>query len=68
MNVDVQFEADGCDCPCHRDDSLDHCAPCCILCPHCERGIKPEVYQAHLLRCQASAESGRAALSNRSTN
>ncbi len=52
--------ADGCDCdsclcgdsvchcPCHKDESIKHAAPCCVECPFCKKRIRLISFNEHL--------------------
>jgi len=44
-----------CECPCHRDPSISHCVPCCLLCPGC--GIRFRAgFDRHERDCGAAPE------------
>jgi hypothetical protein len=41
-----------CDCYCHKDDRIRHCAPCCDKCPFCGKNIKPFYIDEHKKNCE----------------
>jgi predicted Rossmann fold nucleotide-binding protein DprA/Smf involved in DNA uptake len=44
---------DECNCECHGNDNIMHCAPCCYKCPFCEINIPTYVFDHHKEKCSS---------------
>lgn len=42
-----------CNCICHKESCVLHCAPCCYRCPHCGKNIVPLYWEEHSLKCKS---------------
>jgi len=43
---------DECNCTCHTNEHVMHCAPCCRKCPECGKNIKFSFIKTHLDKCK----------------
>lgn len=51
MVTNCQHYFEECDCECHTDPGVMHCAPCCDTCPKCGAHIKFGYYDQHIATC-----------------
>ena len=45
---------DECNCECHINDNIIHCAPCCYRCPYCLVNIRIYFHDEHIIKCKGN--------------
>ena len=64
MSMCTCLGLDECQCSCHTQEGVVHCAPCCGQCPHCGRNIHFWSYDQHVAKCKAEWERLGAVMEN----